>query len=207
MLPRPAEWEVEHARRRGRFPLARRAAPGVVGVALLGAIVLGATRLWPTMSIALFGSGTTVRDDELALSIEVPNRIFRADEPIPITATLTYIGQADTVTLSSLYPDVVYFSLEQLDGPLDTSGGANRLICHDSLLHRAVAQSIPFRKAGGYEASESEAPFWAAYYSDPLLRLPTGSWRVGAHLRTAIDDDCSKANHSLDTAVDFSVGP
>ena len=111
------------------------------------------------------------------------------------------------MTLSSVYPDAVYFSLEQLDGPLDMSGGGNRLICHDSLLHRGVAQSIPFGKAGGYDASGSDASFWAAYFSDPLLRLPTGSWRVGAHLRTAIDDDCSNANRSLDTAVTFSVGP
>jgi hypothetical protein len=205
MLPLPTAGTFT---RRGRFALTRRAIATLLGLVVVLGLGLPIARAWPALAVTLFGSSTTVHDDQLALSIEVPNRSFRPNEPIPITAIVTYIGTLDTVTLSGEYADGVYFSLEQLAGPLDMDGGVSRLICYPTTLRRGVATSIPFAKSGGWDESDANASFWREYFADPSsLRLPAGSWRVGAHLRAAIDQDCANANHSLDTAVSFTVAP
>jgi hypothetical protein len=73
VLPQPA---VTIDRHRRRFALTRRAAVGLVGLALVVGLVFVGSRAWPSLSIALFGSSSTVRDGQLALSIEVPTRSF-----------------------------------------------------------------------------------------------------------------------------------
>jgi hypothetical protein len=130
-----------------------------------------------------------------------------AGEAIPVSATLTYLGPADGVTLSGEFPDATYFSLEQLDGPLDMPGGGSRLICYDTALSRGVPDAIPFVKSGAFESSTPDAAFWTTYFSDPVLHLPAGSWRVSAHVRAAIGTECSTVTHVLDTAATFEVRP
>jgi hypothetical protein len=205
VLPQPA---VTIDRRRRRFALTRRASGALVGVALAIGLVFVASRAWPSLSIALFGSSSTVRDGQLALSIELPTRSFRANERIPITSSVTYLGPSDVVTMSSEYDDALYFSLEQIDGPLDMDGDGSRLVCYDSTLRRGVAVTVPFAKSGGFDPAASDGPFWSAYFGDlENLRLPAGRWRIGAHLRAAIATHCPNDDHALDTSVSFTVSP
>jgi hypothetical protein len=191
--------DVRPRLRRHRFEFTRRAIIPVVAIALAIAGVL--------VYVAVSAVRSTVRDSNFELSLEASEATFRAEEPIPVHATLTYLGPDQRAALSSEYPEGVYFDLEQLDGPLDMSGGGSRLICHASGLQRAAPATILFQKAGAFSSDDPYGDFWQGYFSDPTLRLPAGLWRVTAHLKTAIGTDCATADHELATAVSFKVEP
>lgn len=169
----------------------------MIPVAIAGAVAIN----------ALANVSSTVRDDRFDLTMTTPKASYRVEEPIPLSATLTYLGPEENVELSSEYRDAVYFSLEQLDGPLDMDGGGSRLICYPTSLTKAEPDTIPFSKSGAFSSDTPGASFWASYFADPTLRLPAGSWRISAHFKAAVGSDCAHATNALDTAVSFVVAP
>ena len=184
--------------RRNRLGFTRRAVvPVVVALAMAGLLAY----------VAASAVRSTVRDSTFELSLEASKGTFRADEPVLVSATLAYVGPEQRAALSSEYRDALYFDLEQLDGPLDMSGGVSRLICHPSVLERGSPTTIPFQKAGAFDSATPDADFWRRYFAEPALRLPAGTWRVTAHLKTAIGTDCRTEDHEIATAISFKVEP
>ena len=45
---------------------------------------------------------------------------------------------------------------------------------------RGVPVPVPFRKSGGFSEDDPNADFYRVYFADPVLRLPSGRWRIGA---------------------------
>jgi hypothetical protein len=108
---------------------------------------------------------------------------YAAGEPIrDIHAALTYTGPRASIDLTGGYQLIEPWQLEQLDGPIDQLG-ATPAPCRGYTMSRNLPVDSSFGKSGGYSHSDPLATFWDAYFADPDLRLPAGTWKitVGAH--------------------------
>lgn len=103
---------------------------------------------------------------------------FAADQPINVQASLTYRGDPATITVSGA-SEYIVFGIEQLDGMFQTTP-ISALMCGEETLQSVVPDVRPFRKIGGFSNSDPEVERYRAYFDDPQLRLPPGTYRISA---------------------------
>lgn len=160
---------------------------GLAAVAAAGAIiaVVGACGAAPTPQPpnATEPSGQPIvmdgRNAGFALSLRVGNDAVDAGAPIDIAAVLTWEGADPRAMIWGSGGGPVSFGLEQIDGDLQMDA-VQTADCAQHEYARGVPVAIPFRKSGGFSADDPNAAFYRAYFADPVLRLPAGSWRVTA---------------------------
>jgi hypothetical protein len=147
-----------------------------------------------------------VEDGDFMLRLRAAEAVYRTYEPIDVVAELTYIGADPKVVLSGGV--VLGFGIRQLDGelamdplwplpcgPLGTlSPGGRPLV-------------IPFAKSGGYGADDPNRDFWVAYFEDPELRLPEGSWEIYAIPAFRVGPGCELDGPELRASVTIEVVP
>ena len=124
----------------------------------------------------------TVTDDVFELTIATPRTTWSADEPIEVGATLTYIGDQPEMTVIGAGSGIVGFGIEQLDGPVDMDPGW-RLSAREYDFAQGDRIEVPFTKSGGFDPDGPMGDFWRAWFDDPELRLPAGSYRLFAVAR------------------------
>jgi hypothetical protein len=152
------------------------------------------------LQIATAPLTASARDDLIELTVQAPHGPVAPGAAIDLDTTLTNLGPADRVDLSS-DTAVVYFSLEKLDGTAVLDGGGSRLVCenHEVLVDRTPPH-MPFVAAGAVDDSNRE--IWALVQPGPsTFRLPAGRWRITAHLNATASMDCSGTPHRLSAAV------
>ncbi len=151
-------------------------------------------------SFTLDSRGETA-DDLFRLAIQTDDAPVTTLDVIHVQTTWSYLG-AEPVAICTGGGGPVIFEVEQLDGFFDPGGGGD-----DSGLLTTVqpgeVQDIPFQKSGGYDASDPLAPQYAAWFDDPLLRLPAGIFRITAHAQYAVDE-CAPGTE-LDASVVVEV--
>jgi hypothetical protein len=92
-----------------------------------------------------------------------------------------------------MYP--IGFRIEEVGGVRKMAGGM-RQPCGSTELTKGIATDIPFAKAGSPDNPKDG--FDQAWYEDPVLRLPEGSWRIIAYLDVQIGGDgCAGEPHQL----------
>jgi hypothetical protein len=91
------------------------------------------------------------------------------------------------------------WSLEQLDGPIDTLGAVH-LPCGSYTMQQGVPVVAQFQKSGGWSHSDPLAPFWTAYFADPDLRLPPGTWRISVRASFSLGS-CSSGWTTLHASI------
>jgi hypothetical protein len=155
---------------------------------------------------AVEGSDT---DATFTLRIRAESAVYRSGEPIEVQASLTYAGPKAREHLAASGTGLVLFSWEQLDGPRHIGiGGTDD--CATYSIDRGKAMVVPFFKVGPppelITDDIPDAPFWRVYFSDPVLRLPSGRYRVkanaGFYMRT-----CVAPRHGLQAGVEILVLP
>ena len=120
-------------------------------------------------------------DDTLRLTLTTPHGIYDPNDAIQPVASIAYFGPQAEATIFTDEP-VVLFSLEEL-------GGGRRMdpirlfLCVHTRVDQAAPLTFPFEKAGG-----SGTSFDSAWYRDPVLRLPVGTWRIRAELMAETTD-------------------
>ena len=167
----------------------------------LGSALLGCSSPQPSRPAGLTDSA---RDASFGLEIATSADRYQAGDAIPITTTIAYLGPDERTTARSAYQSLVYFGLEQLDGPLDMPGGFNRLMCYSADLVRGQPVDVAYGKSGAWTGEDPNAAFWQAFFADKQLRLPAGTWRVTATLAT-MTPDCRGPLDSVDASVTFRV--
>ena len=166
------------------------AAAGAAMVVVLGACgkasapsgspLASATPLAPAPSEA---SGQPVllegRDAGFALSLRIGSDAVDAGAPLDVGATLTWEGAEPQASIWASGSGPVSFGIKQVDGDivLDAVQTAD---CAQHDYTRGVAVPVPFRKSGGFSDDDPNADFYRVYFADPVLRLPTGRWRIAA---------------------------
>jgi hypothetical protein len=147
-------------------------------------------------------------EGDFRLELRVSQDRYRAGQPIVADATLSYLGDAETLRLWGSGMGVVFTTVRQLDGDIDpglamTTDCVAHEIGPDAPIHR------PFDKSGSYGQDDPNLEFYEAYFRDPLLRLPPGRWEIRATASFTVGgDDCGAGpDGSLGTSVEIVVEP
>jgi hypothetical protein len=147
---------------------------------------------------------STAFDPEFVLTIATPRGRYAADEPIAISASLTYIGALPLAEASGSGSGLVGFAVTQVDGRLHMEP-AWRASCAPYSFHHGETKAIPFAKSGGTWDENPDAEFWRHYFSEPELRLPRGQWRLSAVADFWTPDGCTGRRHQLRAEIDVAV--
>lgn len=180
------------------------AASGTAGLLGLLVVVLAGSAWLVGQPSGPLGDGVTgsARDGDYELLISVDRASYRVGEPITATATLTYRGALDSVTIGDNgYP--IVFGVEQVDGTLSVEPGG-RQPCNGHTLVRDRPFEAAFSKSGLWIGSDPDASFKTSYFADPLLRLPAGTWRIFAE-GWFDEGSCGGARHQFQASVVVTV--
>ncbi|MFN2483478.1 MAG: hypothetical protein ABR509_00880 [Candidatus Limnocylindria bacterium] len=148
--------------------------------------------------------GDSDEERSFRLDFQVDRERYVAGEPINAHAVLTYLGP-DTVTLRGPGTGLIGFGVDQLDGPI-TIFSASTTDCAPHVLEAGRPMIQPFQKSGGFSPDDPNVEFFEAYFRDPVLRLPSGSWELVAGAGFYIGD-CGPGDVqvSLTTSVRIEV--
>jgi hypothetical protein len=143
---------------------------------------------------------SAVADDGVfRLEIAIPQVDDATTDAIRPSARLSYIGPRDAIVYGHASP-AVYFTIQQLDGAAQMGGGADDL-CELTTLPRNEPAIVPFTKAG-----QIGLGFDLAWFRDPVLRLPAGTWRIGVSFEGTIPAcDIGSETHRLTAFQDIVV--
>jgi hypothetical protein len=124
------------------------------------------------------------RDSEFTLELHAGKARYRPDEPIDVTASLTYSGPDDTVEIGHDGAGPIAFGIrERVFGEIEVQPISD-LMCRRTALERSVPFVKPFAKSGGFSGDHPEASRFRDWLLDPVLRLPEGAYHVYARVQT-----------------------
>ena len=175
----------------GRRPATTAAGLGAVTVGIV--VVLAALVLRPPTGPAQTGLVTAIAEDgTFRLTLSTPRERYGPSDAIEPIATVTYLGPDPTTTIYHA-TNVAQFRIEEVGGER-AIGGGTRQPCRPTNLAKDEPITEPFRKGGSPDATFDEA-----WYEDPVLRLPAGTWRIVAMLDVKVGG-CGGETHALEVA-------
>jgi hypothetical protein len=142
-------------------------------------------------------------DAEFRLVLRADGARHPVGAPIALVTELHYIGPLPQVQLAGSGSGLVIVSMSQLDGPLEI-GGAATADCQRYVIGPGLPMVRPYVKNGGWDGDDPNAAFYRAFFADPLLRLPRGTWRVIATTEFFVGD-CPGPSHKLDATLELVV--
>ena len=151
---------------------------------LLGTVIalaaLAACGPAPTPAPSSAAEPVIAADEEglFRLELELPKATYAAGEPIEGVARLRYGGQG-AVEVAGAAGGLIGFSLVDVDGPRDVGGGQDAA-CAPYGLDPANPITTALTKSGGYSPDDPADDFIEAFLSDPIYRLPAGTWEIQA---------------------------
>ena len=98
---------------------------------------------------------------------------------------------------------LIGFSLVDVDGPRDVGGGQDAA-CAPYGLDPANPITTALTKSGGYSPDDPADDFIEAFLSDPIYRLPAGTWEIQAWTNF-LGQGCTPPATELRTSVRITV--
>ena len=141
-------------------------------------------------------------DGLFRLELELPKVRYAAGEPIEGIARLRYGGQGG-VEVAGPAGGLIGFSLVDVDGPRDVGGGQDAA-CAPYRLDPANPITTALTKSGGYSPDDPADDFIEAFLSDPIYRLPAGTWEIQAWTNF-LGQGCTLPATELRTSVRITV--
>jgi hypothetical protein len=169
-----------------------RLAVGAVAAAVLVAVGGLVLRTEPPRTGPGDPVGAIAEDATFRLALTTPRAIYSPEDAIEPVATVTYLGPRPTETIfHAAYP--IGFQIEEVGGERGMGGGMEQP-CLRTELGKGESAALPFAKAGSPD--DPRRGFDLAWYMDPVLRLPAGTWQIIAYL-DAFLGDCGGERHQL----------
>jgi len=159
------------------MPARRLAVAWVVGVALLAA---GCDAAGPEPARTSGGSALDLRSEQAGFVLEVhlPSTAFTIEDTIPLETTLTWTGPKAKTTVWGSGSGLVTFLYGELGGAGRSMGGVMTADCHAYDLQRNVPLVVPPGKGWSTVGEDPNLAFYQAWAADPVLHLPSGTWRI-----------------------------
>jgi hypothetical protein len=165
------------------------------------------------MALAAFGAGCAsllgsqrndlVNDSVLELRIYTDKDEYTAGEAVACYATLEYVGGAENVTIHSADP-LVYFTIK--GSVFKGEYTVNNDLTTTTTLTKGEPLRFEFAKSGGYSQDDVNATFWESWFSDPEVRLPSGSFTISATVSGYFDgSDMSGKPYTLTASKEIVV--
>jgi hypothetical protein len=136
------------------------------------------------------------RDERFELKLNIEKTTFAAGEPIPYSASLTYIGDEDSFTVWGGHTIVGFQITNGLDFDME---GASTTELVSTKLVKDKTVVYPFVKSGGYSNDDPKADFWREFYHEKELILPPGKYLIEAVGLFSLDE--SVVHSHYDTSV------
>ena len=191
----------------------RRSAPSrlavaTVVVATLAVVVWGGVtgRFGPAGP----GASSVVNDGTFELTLAASKSRYSASDPIVAHATLRYLGSDPSVTIFHSEIGPVGFAIDE---PVPLAGGGavqlsaiSRLMCTSSVLRPGIPLDVAFSKSGGNTAGSPPPSddVVRAFFGDPVLRLPVGTWHLVALASLSLDS-CGGEKHQLQARITIKI--
>lgn len=144
------------------------------------------------------------QDEAFELVLRLPRLSWTEGEPIEAEATLTYRGPQPVIRVFGSGSGLVLFALAQVGGVIQI-GPAATADCVPRVLERGVPLVVPYKKSGGFSATDPNAAWYRAFFADPLLRLPEGRWELSALAEGYTGAGCGDVSHRLSVSVELDV--
>ncbi len=155
---------------------------GAMTVAL-AIIVVGLALRPATPGIGRTGPVTaTVQDGTFRLELTTPRGTYEPGYPIETIARVAYLGPDPTIAVTHGHSQLV-FQIEEVHGTRRMKGGT-RLSCEATNLVKGESLDVPFGKSGS--PTDASQGFDQAWYKDPWLALPVGTWRITADMEFGV---------------------
>ena len=151
------------------------------------------------------GVDGSAKDAAFGLRIHADRATYRSTDPIVVEAELSFLGLAPDITVFGA-TGLVGFGVRQTDGHLRMEP-AGDLVCAEQKVGRLTPLHVRFAKSGGFSGEDPDAAFWQAYFADPVLHLPAGTWQLSAVADFQTGDRCTPPDHSLTATVTVQVLP
>jgi hypothetical protein len=120
------------------------------------------------------------RDDSFELVFAAAKTRYLPNEPIDISASLTYLGPLASVEVGHDSSGPVAFGIrEKVFGEISV-GTVSILMFGRTTFAAGEPLVVPFRKGGGFDGDHPDAEKFKAWILDPELRLPAGTWHLYA---------------------------
>lgn len=150
----------------------------------------------------------TVTQAEFTLTLAAGRPTYVAGELITdIEAVLSFTGPEPTVEVAGVESPVQAFETRQLDGPLSPGAGWNEPCVRHTLI-RDRPLIVPYQKSGGFSDDDPYADFMRAFFADPELRLPAGTWEIKAYAHFDVGGvDCRGRPIRLEASIVIRVAP
>jgi hypothetical protein len=162
----------------------------VVGLAGLLRDQLPAGGHGPMTPIPTGPVAAEVREGDFVLRISSPRATWSTDEPIDLSASLSYEGQLNRIDMWGPSSGPIEFSVFELNG--DRAMRADwELRCAKHTVAPDTPFLKPYSKSGSFSAGDPHEAFYRDFFAEPAFQLPAGGWEVTAHARFALGDDCS----------------
>jgi hypothetical protein len=168
---------------------------GVVAAAIV--VVLAGLALRPLSTATSSNPGPVVAsatDAEFRLTLTTPKGTYTPQDAIGPVASLTYLGPDQTATIFHATKPA-QFRIEEVGGTRVMGGGTTQP-CISTVLLMGTPTDVAFGK-GGSPTDDPSRGFDVAWYEDPILRLPKGTWRIVASLDVTLGG-CSGERHALE---------
>ena len=88
---------------------------------------------------------------------------------------------------------------ERVFGGINLTPASDLMFDH-STLTRDVPLTKPFAKSGEFSGDDPAAPSFRAFFADPILRLPAGTWHI-----YALAASCSPAPLHFDLEAEIEI--
>ncbi|HLY50774.1 MAG TPA: hypothetical protein VKR21_16420, partial [Solirubrobacteraceae bacterium] len=105
---------------------------------------------------------------------------------------------------------LVGFKYDEVGGLDRHVEGAWTLDCRPYQLAPGQPVSSKLTKTGGYDPQASGAAFYASFFTDPVVRLPAGTWTITAlasFTDYSSDQACKLPSHALSAPITIHVTP
>jgi hypothetical protein len=143
----------------------------------------------------------TDRDGDFELTFRSDKTHYAPNEPIDVTAALTYHGRSQAVEITHDSGGPILFGIrEKVFGAIQV-GGLSLLTCGGTTLRRDDPIVKGFQKGGAFSNEHPEAEMHRAWMMDPELRLPEGTW----HLYAASGGPCMGSGPTFGLMAEIEI--
>jgi hypothetical protein len=142
------------------------------------------------------------KDDQFEMKLNIPKTKFKVGEPIVISASLTYIGNSNSIIIWGPRSYIV-FSLT--DGKKFEMSGMSTLELTSTKLLQGVTHEHPFVKTGAWSPDDPQADFWKKFYSEKDLLIPAGTYLITARCEFSLTEKVVDSHYNGEVHTTITV--
>lgn len=181
---------------------------GVVAVALAAcAAVPSPTAIGPSdvpgPSVPELAAGE-VSDGPVTMRVTAEPAVVAAGQRIEVETVLEVDG-SDPLLVTGSGSGIVGFSVTRLEDGLTSGPPASSGDCVRHELPTGEPTVVPFAKSGGWSPDDPNAGFLEAYFAQPELTLPAGTWRIDVSVHATVGEDCTGPPLDLQLSLPITV--